>query len=220
MVAGRQARIGGNPSSSMPSMMRPLPCGLLALSLLVSAGARAQAFLPFTGFTALPSFAWPQAEPAADAIRWDGSYARLSTGFQMSSSKRFGTYTGPTLGFEGGQMWREGQFVYGVVGAFDYMQPIGGYGTPNFGSVAYTRDFAGAVQFKAGAFVADNVLVYTKVGAGAVNETYRFGATPNSLPFNRNDIAVRPDARVGVEWAVTERLRIGIEAGVAGPSIR
>ncbi|HMO28708.1 hypothetical protein [Enterovirga sp.] len=205
----------------MPSSIRSLLAGgMLGLSLLASAGARAQALLPFSGFTALPSFAWPTFEPAADGSQWEGSYARLSSGFQVTSSKHFGSYAGPTVGFEGGKMWREGQFVYGIVGAVDYMQPIGGYGTPSFGSVAYTRDFAGALQFKAGAFVADNVLVYTKLGAAAINETYRYGATPVSTPFNRSDIAVRPDARVGVEWAVTDKLTLGIEAGVTRGPIR
>ena len=199
-------------------LRRLLLAGSLALPLLAPTGAQAQAFLPF-GFATLPSFAWPRYEPV-DRPDWDGSYARLSTGFQVSSSKRFGTHAGPTVGFEGGKMWRDGQFVYGIVGAFDYMQPIGGYGTPSFGSVAYTRDFAGGVQFKAGAFVADNVLVYTKVGALAVNETLRFGPTAYGMPFDRTQIAVRPDARVGVEWAVTDRLTIGLEAGVTGRAIR
>jgi len=187
--------------------------GCLGLTLLAAPAARAQAFLPFTGFDALPSFAWP--ETGTGDTRWEGSYARMSTGYQVTSSKHFGTFSGPTVGFEGGKMWREGQFVYGIVGAFDYMQPIGGYGTPSFNSVAYTRDFAGAIQFKAGALVTDNVLVYTKLGASAVNGTWRYGATPGSLPFNRSDIAVGPDARVGVEWAVTDRLRLSVEAGVS-----
>ena len=205
----------------MRSVFRPLIlAAALAAPGLASSNAKAQAFLPMMGFNTLPSFAWPSPETRLDGSRWEGAYGRLSTGFQVSSSKRFGTYAGPTVGFEGGKMWRDGQFVYGIVGAFDYMQPIGGYGTPRFGSVAYTRDFAGAVQFKAGAFVADNVLVYTKVGGIAVNETLRFGATPFSPSFNRSDIAVRPDARVGVEWAVTDRLTLGIEAGVTGRAIR
>ena len=202
------------------SMRSLVSAGSLALALLAPGAAGAQAFLPFTGFNALPSFAWPRYEPVADGSAWEGSYARMSTGFQVTSSKRLGSYAGPTVGFEGGKMWRDGQFVYGIVGAIDYMQPIGGYGTPSFGSVAYTRDFAGAVQFKAGALVADNVLVYTKVGAAAINETLRFGGTPYAMPFNRSDIAVRPDARVGVEWAVTDRLTVGIEAGVTGRAIR
>ena len=192
---------------------------LVSLVPLAPAGARAQAFLPF-GFSALPAFAWTEPDPASGAMRWDGSYARMSTGFQVTSSKRLGTFAGPTVGFEGGKLWREGQFLYGISGGFDFVQPIGGYGTPGFGSVAYTRDFAGGVQFKAGAFIADNVLVYTKVGASAINETLRFGATQTSMPFNRTDIAVRPDARVGVEWAVTDRLRIGVEAGVTGAPLR
>lgn len=195
-----------------------LGAGCLGLALLAAPAANAQAFLPFTGFSTLPSFAWNRPTDFDDT-RWEGSYARMSTGYQVTSSKRFGTVSGPTVGFEGGKMWRDGQFVYGVVGAFDYMQPIGGYGTPHFNSVAYTRDFAGAIQFKAGAFVADNVLVYTKLGASAVNGTWRYGATPGSMPFNRSDIAFGPDARVGVEWAVTDRLTLSVEAGVSRGSV-
>ena len=35
----------------------------------------------------------------------------LTTGFEVSSSKQFGSYAGPTVGFEGGRMWQEGRFV-------------------------------------------------------------------------------------------------------------
>jgi outer membrane immunogenic protein len=191
-----------------------------SLAFLLAGSAQAQTLFPFTGFAALPSFAWPRPAATPDADAWDGTYARMSTGFEVSSSRRFGTFAGPTVGFEGGKFWRDGPFIYGIVGAFDYVQPIGGYGSPRFGSALLTRDFAGAVQFKAGAFVADNVLVYTKVGGIAVNETLRVGATPFAMPFDRTEIAVRPDARVGVEWAVTERLTLGLEAGVRGSAIR
>ena len=110
--------------------------------------AAAQGVPPFTGFASLPSFAWPQ--PAgSEESRWAGSFARLATGFEVASSKRFGSYAGPTVGFEGGRMWQEGRFVYGVVGGFDYLAAIGGGATPGFGSLAYSRDFAGAVQVKA-----------------------------------------------------------------------
>ncbi|TDR94800.1 outer membrane protein [Enterovirga rhinocerotis] len=204
-----------------PRSMRQLVLpGLIGLSCLAAApAAQAQSFLPF-GFNPLPAFAWTEPDPATGSMRWEGSFARMSTGFQVSSSKRFGTYAGPTVGFEGGKMWRDGQFVYGIVGGFDYMAQLGGRDTPSFGSIGYTRDFAGGIQFKAGALVADNVLVYTKVGALAINETYRYGPTPFSTAFDRTRIAVRPDARVGVEWAVTDKLTIGLEAGVTGAPIR
>ena len=136
--------------------------------------AQAQAFLPFTGFAPLPSFAWDRPTLEPGGVRWDGSYARISTGFQVSSSKRLGTNAGPTFGLEAGTMRQEGNFVYGIVGALEYMPAIGGYGTPSFGNVAYTRDFAGAFQVKAGVLVTPEVLLYTKVGMSAANETLRY----------------------------------------------
>ena len=169
--------------------------------------------MPFTGFASLPSFAWPQPAAGEDG-RWAGSYARLSSGFEVSSSKRFGSTAGPTVGFEGGRMWQEGRLVYGVVGGFDYLAAIGGGATPGFGGRSYSRDFAGALQVKVGALVTPDVLLYAKAGAAAVHEKLQFGATPFSLPFAREDVAVRPDARVGVEWAVTDRLSVSVEAGV------
>ena len=192
---------------------------VLIIGLAAAPGAFAQAFLPGS-FSALPSFAWPGTDPLTAPAHWEGSYARMSTGFQVSSSKRLGTVAGPTIGFEGGQMLREGDLVYGIVGGFDAMAPFGGYGTPRFGAMTATRDFAGVMQFKAGAIVADNVLVYAKVGAAAVNQTLRFGASSLTTPFSRSDIVVRPDARVGVEWAVTDRLSVGVEVGMSGQAIR
>ena len=181
--------------------------------------AAAQGVPPITGFASLPSFAWPQ--PAgAEESRWAGSFARLSSGFEVASSKRFGGYAGPTVGFEGGRMWQEGRFVYGVVGGFDYLAAIGGGATPGFGGLAYSRDFSGAVQVKAGALLTPDVLLYGKVGALAAHEKLSFGATASSLPFTREDLVVRPDARVGVEWAVTDRLSVAVEAGVAGRDLR
>lgn len=191
----------------------------LCAALATPFGARAQVSGPL-GFSSLPSFAWTPPGASPEATNWDGSYARMSTGFQVSSSKRFGTSAGPTVGFEGGKLWREGDVVYGVLGAVDYMSPFGRYGSPGPGAINYSRDFAGALQFKSGVLVAPDVLVYSKLGVSAVNETLRFGGTPASLPFSRSDIAVRPDARVGVEWQVNDRLSVGVEMGVAGPGVR
>lgn len=187
---------------------------------LLAGGARAQAVLPFTGFASVPSFAWSEPTLQPGGVKWEGNYARISSGFQVTSSKRLGTSAGPTFGLEAGTMRREGNFVYGVVGAIDYMPAIGGYGTPSFGNVAYTRDFAGAFQVKAGVLATPDVLLYTKVGMSAANETLRFGASPWSAPFSRSDIAVRPEARAGVEWAVTNNLTLGLEVGVVGQAIR
>ena len=201
-------------------MRFPLLSGALCAAALFAGDARAQSWLPFTGFGPLPSFAWSEPTLAPGGIKWDGSYARISTGFQISSSKRMGTSAGPTFGIEAGTMRQEGNFVYGVVGALEYAPALGGYGTPGFGQVGYTRDIAGAFQVKAGVLVTPDVLVYTKVGMSAANETLRFGATPGSAPFSRSDILVRPEARAGVEWAVTNNLTLGLEVGVVGQAIR
>lgn len=187
---------------------------------LSTGAAQAQAFLPFTGFAPLPSFAWDQPTLEPGGVRWEGSYARISSGFHVSSSKRLGTNAGPTFGLEVGTMRREGNVVYGIVGALEYMPAVGGYGTPSFGSVAYTRDFAGAFQIKTGVLVTPDVLLYTKLGMSAANETMRFGASPWSVPFTRSDIVLRPEARAGVEWAVTDKVTLGLEVGLVGRAVR
>ena len=188
--------------------------------LLAGSTAQAQALLPFTGFASVPSFAWSEPTVRPGGVVWEGSYARISSGFHVTSSTRLGTHAGPTFGLEAGVMKREGDFVYGVIGALDYSPAIGGYGTPGFGQAAYVRDFAGAFQIKTGVLVTPDVLLYTKVGASAANESWRVGATPFSTPFSRSDIAVRPEARAGVEWAVTDKLTLGFEVGVVGAPIR
>ena len=169
--------------------------------------------MQFSGFS-LPSFAWP-GPAGTDGSRWAGSYARMSSGFVVSSSKHFGSYAGPTVGFEGARMWQEGDLLYGVVGGFDYLASLGGGATPGLGRLAYSRDFSGALHLKVGTLLTPDVLLYAKAGASGVHENLRFGPTPFSRPFSRDDIAVRPDARVGVEWAVTDRLSVSVEAGVA-----
>lgn len=201
-------------------MRATILAGAACAALACPGAALAQFALPYSGFGPLPSFAWSEPSTAPGGIRWEGSYARISTGFQVTSSKRLGTNAGPTFGLEAGTMRREGDFVYGVVGALNYSPAIGGYGTPGFGSFAHTRDLAGAFQVKAGVLVTPEVLLYTKVGMAAANETLRFGATPWSAPFSRSAIAVRPEARAGVEWAVTNNLTLGLEVGVVGQAIR
>lgn len=190
-------------------------CLALALG---AAPARAQSLLPF-GFSALPSFAWPELG-RGEARRWEGSYARMSTGFAVSSSRHFGTVAGPTVGAEAGRYWRQGDLVLGLSGGFDYMAPFGHSGIPAFGRIAYSRDFAGGFQVKAGTLVTEDVLVYTRAGVAAINETYRFGGSLARPSFSRNDIAVRPDAGVGVEWAITDRLTLGLEVGATGAPVR
>lgn len=176
----------------------------------------------FVGFGFLPVFAWPKSleeGPGVDG-RWSGSYARLSTGFAAVSSRHFGSYAGPTIGFEGGRMWQEGRFVYGISGGFDYLAATSGGLTPGYGGLTYTRDFAGAVQVEVGTLLTPDVLLYARAGAAAVHGTLRAGATPVSTPFSRDDIAVLPNAHVGVEWAITDRLSLAVEAGVVGGGLR
>ncbi len=174
------------------------------------------------GFGFLPVFAWPRGleDRLGGESRWSGSYARFSTGFEAVSSRRFGSYAGPTIGFEGGRMWREGDFVYGIAGGFDYLAATSGGLTPGFGGLSYTRDFAGAVQVKVGTLLTPDVLLYARAGAAAVHGTLRAGATPVSMPFSRDDVVVQPDAHVGVEWAITDRLSVAVEAGVGGYGLR
>ena len=197
--------------------LRPL---VACLALLCGAGPAAAQFVPFSvGFGPLPTFAWPGPEIDGPS-RWEGSYARLSTGFEAVSSKRFGGYSGPTLGFEAGRFWQEGRFVYGISGGVDTLIQAGGSLNPGFGRLAYSRDFAGAIHAQVGALLTPNVLLYGKVGGYAVHETLRAGPTPTSPAFSRDDLAVLPDARVGVEWALTDRLSVAVEAGVVGNRLR
>jgi len=200
---------------------RRLAAGLVLGACCLSAGpAAAQALLwPSVGFAPLPSFAWPV--PAEDAAgRWTGSYARLSTGYAVTSSRHVGSYSGPTIGFEAGRMWQEGPILYGISGGFDYIAGLDGTLTPGYGRLAYSRDFAGALAVKVGTLLTPDVLVYAKGGALALHESLRVGPSPATLPFSRQDIAVRPVAGVGVEWAVTDRLSLAVEAGVIGGGIR
>ncbi|MGH1570723.1 outer membrane protein [Methylobacterium sp. P31] len=200
--------------------LRRLAAALALSACCLPAGpAAAQALLwPSVGFAPLPSFAWPQ--PVEDAAgRWTGSYAQLSTGFAAASSRHFGSYAGPTVGFEAGRMWQEGPILYGISGGFDYLAGLDGNLTPGYGRLAYSRDFAGTLEVKVGTLLAPDVLLYAKGGAVALHETLRVGPTPSTLPITRQDIAVRPVAGVGVEWAVTDRLSLAVEAGVVGGGI-
>ena len=67
---------------------------------------------------------------------------------------------------------------------------------------------------------ADNVLVYSKLGLAVTHDAFRFGPSPASLGVTREDIALRPDARVGAEWAVTDHVTVGVEFGVTGQAMR
>lgn len=192
----------------------------VAALMATSAPAQAQAFLPLSGFGILPSFAWSEPTLSPGGVKWDGSYARISSGFQVSSSKRFGTSAGPVIGLEAGKMWRDGDFVYGIAGALEFSPALGGYANPGFNQASYTRDIAGAFQLKAGVFATPDLLLYTSVGLAAANDTFRYGATLFSNPFSRSEIALRPEARAGIQWAVTNNVTLGLEVGVVGSAIR
>jgi len=201
--------------------MKLLSAGAAMAALMTfSAPAQAQAFLPLSGFGFVPSFAWSEPTVSPGGVKWDGSYARISSGFQVSSSKRFGTSAGPVIGLEAGKMWRDGDFIYGIAGALEFSPAFGGYANPGFNQASYTRDISGAFQLKAGVFATPDVLLYTSVGLAAVNETFRYGATPFFTPFSRSDIALRPEARAGIAWAVTNNVTLGLEVGVVGSAIR
>lgn len=201
--------------------MRLLSAGAaLAALMATGAPAQAQAFLPLSGFGMLPSFAWSPPTLSPGGVQWEGSYARISSGFQVTSSKHFGTSAGPVIGLEAGKMWRDGDFIYGIAGVLDFAPSFGGYNNPGFNRATYSREIAGAFQLKAGVFATPDVLLYTTVGLAAANETYRYGATAFSTPFSRSDIAVRPEARAGVAWAVTNNVTLGLEVGVIGAEIR
>ncbi|WP_207768041.1 hypothetical protein, partial [Methylobacterium frigidaeris] len=145
------------------SRRRLAACLVLGLGALMPDPGLAQGL---AGFGYLPVFAWPKGlgergleEGPGEDGRWSGSYARLSTGFEAVSSRHFGSYAGPTIGFEGGRLWQEGRFVYGIAGGFDYLAATSGGLTPGFGGLSYTRDFAGAVQVKVGTLLTPDVLL-------------------------------------------------------------
>lgn len=195
-----------------------LPAGPAAAQALLTPTFLTPTFLPSAGFAPLPAFAL---DPAADAAgRWTGSYARLSTGHAVGTSRHLGSYAGPTLGFEGGRMWQAGPILYGIGGGLDYRAGLDGGLTPGFGRLAYSRDLAGALELTVGTLLSPDVLVYAKAGAGAVHDTLRVGPTPFTPPLTREGVALLPNARVGVEWAVTDRLSVAVEAGVVRNGLR
>ena len=198
---------------------RVVRAAILGAPLMAAVPAGAQVFPFSVGFGPLPSFAWPRDAEEVPS-RWAGSYARLSTGFEAVSSKRFGGYAGPTLGFEGGRLWQDGNLVYGFSGGIDALIPAAGGGIPGYNRLSYSRDVAAAFDAKVGTLLTPNVLLYGKVGAFAVHETLRVGPTASSLPFSQDQVALRPDARVGVEWAITDRTTLSLEAGVIGNRLR
>lgn len=187
----------------------------LTAGLLVLAPAQAQG-IGASGFGSLPFFSGPAFNASPLSPKWEGSYGRISTGFQTTRFGRGATVSGPTVGLEAGKMWRDGNLVWGVAGAANYEPMRGNFAFGSFGGQEFGRDFSGAARLKAGVLATDTLLFYSSIGVSAGRETWRSGPTWGGTPFSRSDIVVRPEARAGVEWAVTPNLTLGVEVGVVG----
>jgi opacity protein-like surface antigen len=180
--------------------------------------AAALAFAPpaFAAAADAPVAPWSDWAPfGVERPKWDGRYLAMSTGFEVVSYGRGRTYAGPTIGIEAGQMWREGDVVYGFSGAMNYMKAFGGGSNAQFTEV--TRDFAGHARFKLGYLAQPNLLLYTAVGVSAINETWRSPAIVGGGSDTR--FAVRPSVSAGFEWQVTNSTRLYGEI-TASPSVR
>ncbi len=188
---------------------------LLAAFLLCGPAVQAQGLAP-SDFGSLPFFSGPAFNTSPLSPKWEGSYGRISTGFQTTRFGRGATVSGPTVGLEAGKMWREGNLVWGVAGAANYEPARGNFNFGPFGGQEFGRDFSGAARLKAGVLATDTLLFYSSVGVSAGRETWRSGPAWGGMPFSRSDIIVRPEARAGVEWAVTPNLTLGVEVGVVG----
>ena len=184
-------------------------CACLAGSFgapaLAADAATAAPVLPLFGTT--PWGYWSR--PGAD--RWDGNYLRMSSGVSVTSFRKGPTIAGPTIGLETGRLWRSGQWVYGLGVEADYMP-----GATRFSRGGafpfHSRDFAGITDAKAGYLVRPDLLVYGSVGAMAVSETLRLAGGRSDSRFT-----VRPFARAGAHWAVTDNLSLTVEVGVQQP---
>lgn len=147
--------------------------------------------------------------------KWDGQYLTVSSGFEVVSYGRGRTYGGPTIGIEAGKMWREGDFVYGVTGALNYMKPFALSGTNNSAFAEYSRDFSGAARVKFGYLASPNVLLYSAVGVTAQNEYWRMPQWAGGGTDQR--FAVRPEIAAGFDWAITNNTRLFGEVTVSAP---
>ncbi len=194
------------------AISRPL---LLAAFLFCGPAVQAQSFAP-SSFGSLPFFSGPAFNTSPLSPKWEGSYGRISTGFQTTRFGRGATMSGPTVGLEAGKMWREGNLVWGVAGAANYEPARGNFAFGSLAGQEFGRDFSGAARLKAGVLATDTLLFYSSVGVSAGREAWRSGPAWGGTPFSRSDIAVRPEARAGVEWAVTPNLTLGLEVGVVG----
>lgn len=148
--------------------------------------------------------------------KWDGKYLAISTGFEVASFRRGRTYGGPTIGLEGGKMWRDGDFVYGFTGAVNYMKPFALSGTNNTAFGEYSRDFAGTARAKFGYLATPNLMLYSAVGVTAENEYWRMPQAVGGGTDQR--FTVRPEIAAGFDWAVTNNTRIFGEIKASAPA--
>ena len=186
---------------------------------MMSRSALATAIVLAAAGSALASEPWPLwsswAPFGIEPPKWDGQYLAMTTGFSMTSYGHGRTYGGPTLGVEAGKMWREGDFVYGVAAAFDYMKPFILRGQNNANFAEYSRDFAGVAKMKLGYLVKPDVLLYSTVGVSAQNEYWRYPTWTNA--GTDQSFAVRPEIGAGFEWQVNNTTRIWGEVKASAP---
>jgi outer membrane immunogenic protein len=184
---------------------------LLTLTLF---GALAGSALPALA-QGLPSFALSGPVLSDGQTRWDGQYLKLSSGFSVTSFRHGGTVAGPTLGLAAGRMWQQGALVWGIEGALDY-QPAtyrsSSRAVPAFAE--FNRDLMAGARFKAGILAQDNLLFYGSVGGVVARETWRYSpaAVAQGITGIKDErVQLRPDIRAGVEWAVTDKIRLNLE---------
>lgn len=187
---------------------------LAALIVMSASGVRAgethdsaSVYLPTFGLTPWGFWSKP------DDDRWNGNYLRLSSGFSATSVRKGPTIAGPTIGLEAGKFWRDGSWVYGAVANFEAMPTMARMSSAAFPIL--TENFNGGAHLKSGYLVQPNVLVYGRVGVTAYNETWRL---PTSLGGGKDSrLVIRPDMRVGAQWAVTDNLSVTVEVGIQPP---
>ncbi len=194
----------GFPCLRALALLPGLACGLAVPALAQSATA-----------AGIPSFALSGPVLSEGQTKWDGQYLKMSSGFSVTSFRHGGTVAGPTLGLAAGRMWQQGALVWGIEGGIDY-QPAtyqsSAHALPAFAS--FNRDLMAGARFKAGILAQDNLLFYGSVGGQVARETWRYSpaAVAQGLTGFRDErVQLRPDIRAGVEWAVTDKIRLNLE---------
>ena len=183
------------------------------------AGLRKHRFSPSAGgFSSLPTFAWAERLARSAHGSGTGAFARVSSGFEVTFVQAL-----RDRGRADARLRGRPDVARGRPSLRHRRQPStqwrrsAGTAVPAFGrTILHARPRRSALQFKLGTLlVRDDVLLYSKLGFGAVH-----GDVPTSdrhllsSALTREDIAIRPDARVGAEWAITDRLSVAVEVGV------